>query len=92
MARVHFLRKLSGTECSYRTELNFLGSQATVMLTSNVGYLAIQSVDIDMNAARSAGQIASYLSVVANIGSIVLGLLLTLQNSTTRFDADKVVG
>ena len=62
------------------------------MLTSNVGYLAIQSVDIDMNAARSAGQIASYLSVVANIGSIVLGLLLTLQNSTTRFDADKVVG
>ena len=62
------------------------------MLTSNVGYLAIQSVDIDMNAARSAGQIASYLSGVANIGSIVLGLLLTLQNSTTRFDADKVVG
>ena len=62
------------------------------MLTSNVGYLAIQSVDIDMNADRSAGQIASYLSVVANIGSIVLGLLLTLQNSTTRFDADKVVG
>ena len=62
------------------------------MLTSNVGYLAIQSVDIDMNAARSAGQIASYLSVVANIGSIVLGLLLTLQNSTTRFDADKIVG
>ncbi len=62
------------------------------MLTSNVGYLAIQSVDIDMNAARSAGQIASYLSVVANIGSIVLGLLLTLQNRTTRFDAHKVVG
>ena len=60
------------------------------MLTSNVGYLAIQSVDIDMNAARSAGQIASYLSVVANIGSIVLGLLLTLQNSTTRFDARKL--
>ena len=61
------------------------------MLTSNVGYLAIQSVDIDMNADRSAGQIASYLSVVANIGSIVVGLLLTLQNSTIRFDANKVV-
>ena len=60
------------------------------MLTSNVGYLAIQSVDIDMGADRSPGQIASYLSVVANIGSIVLGLLLTLQNSTTRFDARKL--
>ncbi|KJA18434.1 hypothetical protein HYPSUDRAFT_45294 [Hypholoma sublateritium FD-334 SS-4] len=64
---------------------------ATVMLTSNVGYLAIQSVDIDMGAARSPGQIASYLSVVANIGSIILGLLLMRQNRTKRTEtADEV--
>ena len=92
MARVHLLRKLSGTERNIRTELNLFGSQATVMLTSNVGYLAIQSVDIDMGADRSPGQIASYLSVVANIGSIILGLLLMRQNRTKRSEtADEVV-
>lgn len=56
------------------------------MLTSNVGYLAIQSVDLNDGAARSPGQIASYLSVVANIGSIILGLLLMRQNRTKVAD------
>ena len=56
------------------------------MLTSNVGYLAIQSVDLNDGAARSPGQIASYLSVVANIGSIILGLLLMRQNRTKMDD------
>ncbi len=56
------------------------------------GYLAIQSVDIDMGAARSPGQIASYVSVVANIGSIILGLLLMRQNRTKRSEtAEEVV-
>lgn len=59
------------------------------MLASNVGYLAIQSVDLNEGAARSPGQIASYLSVVANIGSIILGLLLTRQNQTKGADAVK---
>ncbi len=62
------------------------------MLTSNVGYLAIQSVDLNDGAARSPGQIASYLSVVANIGSIILGLLLMRQNRTKMDDtAEKLV-
>ncbi|KAH9478558.1 hypothetical protein JR316_0009015 [Psilocybe cubensis] len=55
---------------------------ATVMLNANVAFLAIQSVDINDDPHRSAAQIASYLSVVASIGSIVLGLLLTRQNRT----------
>ena len=58
--------------------------QALVMLTSNVGYLAIQSLDIDVGTARSPGQIACYLSAVANIGSIILGLLLLRHNRTKR--------
>ncbi|KJA18828.1 hypothetical protein HYPSUDRAFT_69618 [Hypholoma sublateritium FD-334 SS-4] len=59
---------------------------ALVMITSNVGYLAIQSVDIDMGAARSPGQIASYISVIANIGSAIQGLLLMHQNRTNTTD------
>ncbi|KAF8960343.1 hypothetical protein BDZ97DRAFT_2077571 [Flammula alnicola] len=56
---------------------------ATVMLTSNVGFLAIQSVDthVDPNY-RSPAQIASYLSVFADIGSIILGLLFMRPNWT----------
>ncbi|KAF8966551.1 hypothetical protein BDZ97DRAFT_1917374 [Flammula alnicola] len=63
---------------------------ATVMLTSNVGFLAIQSVDMHMNPNyRSPAQIASYLSVFANTGSIILGLLLMRQNRTkSRETAD----
>ena len=59
--------------------------QGTVMLNANVAFLAIQSVDInDVNADlyRSPAQISSYLSVIANVGSIILGLLLMRQNRT----------
>ncbi|KAF9485028.1 hypothetical protein BDN70DRAFT_705879 [Pholiota conissans] len=64
---------------------------ATVMLTSNVGFLAIQSVDTDNNPFRSAAQILSYLSVVTNIGTLILGLLLMRQNRTKKKDtADDV--
>lgn len=52
------------------------------MLNANVAFLAIQSVDVDNDPHRSAAQIGSYLSVVASIGSIVLGLLLIRQNRT----------
>lgn len=55
---------------------------ATVMLNANLAFLAIQSVDIDRDPYRSPAQISSYLSVVANIGSILLGLLLMRQNRT----------
>ena len=53
-----------------------------VMLNANVAFLAIQSVDVNANAYRSPAQISSYLSVIANIGSIALGLLLLRQNRT----------
>ena len=50
------------------------------MLNANLAFLAIQSVDINTNSYRSPAQISSYLSVTANIGSIVLGLLLMRHN------------
>jgi len=59
---------------------------ATVMLNANVAFLAIQSVDVNSNPHRSPAQISSYLSVVANVGSIVLGLLLMRQNRTKSKD------
>ena len=56
--------------------------QATVMLNANVAFLAIQSVDGNPDSYRSPAQISSYLSVIANVGSIILGLLLMRQNRT----------
>jgi len=69
--------------------------QATVLLNANVAFLAIQSVDQiseNNNPDRSPAQIASYLSIIASIGSIILGLLLIRQNRTkSRETADDVV-
>ena len=68
--------------------------QATVMLNANVAFLAIQSVDVNNNGGpyRSPAQISSYLSVIANIGSIILGLLLMRQNRTKcKETADEAV-
>jgi hypothetical protein len=66
--------------------------QATVFLAVNVAFLAIQSVDI-ANPYRSPVQISSYSSVIANSGSIALGLLLMRQNRTKSRDAaDAAVG
>ncbi|KAJ2926597.1 hypothetical protein H1R20_g10501, partial [Candolleomyces eurysporus] len=55
---------------------------ATVLLNANVAYLAIQSVDTDQPGYRSPVQLGCYLSIVASIGSIILGLLLLRQNRT----------
>jgi hypothetical protein len=49
------------------------------MLNANLAFLAIQSVDVNQNH-RSPAQISSYLSVIATIGSILLGLLLMRHN------------
>ncbi len=56
-------------------------TQSTVLLNVNVAFLAIQSVD-DSSAkeGRSPAQISSYISVIASIGSIILGLLLIRKN------------
>ncbi|KAL0956562.1 hypothetical protein HGRIS_002699 [Hohenbuehelia grisea] len=53
---------------------------AAVLLAANMAFLAIQSVDNEPGALyRSPAQIASYLSTVASISSIAMGLLLTRQ-------------
>ncbi|KAL0956561.1 hypothetical protein HGRIS_002698 [Hohenbuehelia grisea] len=52
----------------------------SVLLAANVAFLAIQSVDNDKgDDHRSPAQIASYLSTVSSISSIVMGLLLMRQ-------------
>ena len=60
------------------------------MLNANLAFLAIQSVDVNTNPYRSPAQISSYLSVAANIGSIVLGLLL-MRHSRSESQADEIV-
>ncbi|KAH6905511.1 hypothetical protein BKA70DRAFT_1564806 [Coprinopsis sp. MPI-PUGE-AT-0042] len=55
---------------------------ATVLLNANVAFLAIQSIDTQEGSYRSPVQVASYLSIVASIGSIIIGLLLIRQNRT----------
>ncbi|EIW78597.1 hypothetical protein CONPUDRAFT_145764 [Coniophora puteana RWD-64-598 SS2] len=56
------------------SELQEFNLLATVLLNANVGFLAIQSVD--NGGGRSMTQIASYWSLIASIGSIVLGTFL----------------
>jgi len=49
----------------------------TVLLNANVAFLAIQSIDnASGSPGRSPAQIASFLSIVASFGSIILGLVL----------------
>jgi hypothetical protein len=60
------------------------------MLNANLAFLAIQSVDVNRNPYRSPAQTFSYLSVTANIGSIVLGLLL-MRHNRTESQADDIV-
>jgi hypothetical protein len=70
--------------------------KSTVMLTANVGFLAIPGVVLSNLSGTSltsasqvlifpsATQIASSLSVEASIGSIVIGLLLVRHNRTKQ--------
>ncbi|KZT24910.1 hypothetical protein NEOLEDRAFT_1178985 [Neolentinus lepideus HHB14362 ss-1] len=62
---------------------------STVMLTVNVGFLAIQSVDRAIDV-RSAAQAASYLGAVLSVGSIVMGLILTKGHRTIVHDDAEV--
>ena len=57
--------------------------QAAVLLTANVGLLAIQSVDT-AKADRSLAQISSYISTFLNLGNIILCTILARQH---RLDA-----
>ncbi|KAG5651665.1 hypothetical protein H0H81_007861, partial [Sphagnurus paluster] len=54
---------------------------ASILLNANVAFLAIPSVDLSGDPEfslhfRSAAQIASYMSVIASFGSMMLSLLL----------------
>ncbi|KAF8066991.1 hypothetical protein FPV67DRAFT_1450101 [Lyophyllum atratum] len=60
---------------------------ASILLNANVAFLAIPSNDPSNNTstvlpARSAAQIASYLSVVTSFASMMIGLLLVRQHKT----------
>ncbi|KAH8987898.1 hypothetical protein EDB92DRAFT_1801018 [Lactarius akahatsu] len=68
---------------------------STVMLTANVGFLAIPGVVIsninnpltsasELNIFTSPAQIASCMSVEASVGSIVIGMLLVRHNRTKQ--------
>ncbi|EEB99584.1 hypothetical protein MPER_00712 [Moniliophthora perniciosa FA553] len=71
-----------------RDEWQSINLLATVILNANVAFLAIQSVDENsVTPARSAAQITSYLSVIASLGSIVIGLLLTRKNKGSKLGA-----
>ena len=78
---------------SHEKELTMLFIQDTVILTANMAFLAIQSVDNDgqLTPLRSVAQVASYISIVTSLGSILLSLLLIRQNRSKKNDAGEAV-
>lgn len=54
------------------------------MLSVNVGFLAIPGVVLTSNNTPTPSQIVSYLSLVASVGSIVVGLLLVRHHRTKQ--------
>ena len=62
-----------------------------MLLNANVAFLAIQSVDHG-GRTRTPAQLASYLSIITSIGSVVIGLLLLRHHRTKPHDSsDEVV-
>ncbi|KAK0452419.1 hypothetical protein EV421DRAFT_1768788 [Armillaria borealis] len=63
---------------------------STVLLNANVAFIAIQSVDDSSDhPGRSPAQISSYISIIASIGSIILGLLLIRKNRSKARDSSQ---
>ncbi|KAJ3567649.1 hypothetical protein NP233_g6226 [Leucocoprinus birnbaumii] len=55
---------------------------ATVLLTSNVSFLAIQSLDdLGTKGYRAPAQQASYISIMTSIGAMIIGFILIRQYS-----------
>ncbi|KAH9074275.1 hypothetical protein EDB83DRAFT_2516038 [Lactarius deliciosus] len=54
---------------------------STVMLSANIGFLAIPGVVVNIT---TPAQIASYMSMEASVGSIVIGLLLVGHNRSRQ--------
>ncbi|OCH92489.1 hypothetical protein OBBRIDRAFT_791238 [Obba rivulosa] len=58
---------------------------STVLLNANVAFLAIPGVILDNTSpgtVQTAAQIASYISILMSLGSVILSLLLVRQNRT----------
>lgn len=67
--------------CSkFKGQLQDSNLLATVLLNANVGFLAINTVD---KGGRNAIQMASYMSLVTSLGSIVLGLFFVSHDRTS---------
>ncbi|KAJ7678836.1 hypothetical protein B0H14DRAFT_3063488 [Mycena olivaceomarginata] len=65
---------------------------ATVLLNANVAFLAIPTIDDGSHIyARSISQIASYVSVITSLGSVIVGLILVRQNRSHKDGAIDVV-
>ena len=68
--------------------------KSTIILSANVGFLAIQSVDQTgvANPDRSMGQIISYISTLLSLGNIVACTILSAQHrkSTHRYAENAV--
>ena len=63
-----------------------------MLLSANVGFLAIQSVDSsDMEHYSSGAQTMSYLSIATTVGSILLGLRLLLRQTEKMNNIHNVV-
>lgn len=62
----------------------------TVLLNANVAFLAVPSVDPG-SRNRTPAQLASYLSIITSIGSIVIGLLLLRQHRTKPIESSEEV-
>ncbi|KAJ6517828.1 hypothetical protein DFH09DRAFT_998280 [Mycena vulgaris] len=71
------------------TEWQELTLYATVLLNADIAFLSIPTVTPENVGNRSAAQISSYISVVASLGSIFLGLSLVRQYRTHREDTAK---
>ena len=72
-----------------------MSPKATVLLNANMAFLSIQSIDNGGNlvADRSAAQIASYISIMTSVGSVIISLILVRQNrSKNRHSAEEAVG
>lgn len=64
-------------------EWQLISITSTVMVTVNVGFLAIQSVD-RAGDTRSTAQLTGYLSAVLSIASIIAGLILSRQHRALK--------
>ncbi|KAG1877005.1 hypothetical protein C8R48DRAFT_768568 [Suillus tomentosus] len=91
VAQVQELHKIFVDEVTYEARwrefcLKFKGQLqdsnllATVLLNANVGFLAINTVD---RSGRNAIQMASYMSLVTSLGSIVVGLFFVSHDRTS---------